>query len=605
MPQTIIEKIFSAHASRKEVTPGEIVDITIDTRVARSYEGAGIINQLRANNLSVNDPEKTFFTFDCSPSMHEQRYLQSIKTCREFADKNVIQCTDASEGIGTQVLLEKQLASPGSTYICSNRNAIIAGAICSFGQGMSEKDVAAVIAKGKLWFKVPRSVRINIQGALPGNLEVKDIGLNLIKTFGPSKLMGAAVELYGEAIEQLSLDERIILAGMATETGALTYLIPPNEEILKMFDNADGGYSDIYADDKAAYAEKYSLKASEFTKLAIIPGSPPEATPIQQLRNKKITSAYIGGFSHGRMHDLRLAANLLKGRQIAPGIFLKIIPSSKAVFEKAKAEGIIDVLRNAGAVISENICADFLTSRLQAETKDQIIISTGVRYVLPELSSSERYIASTHVVISSAIAGFIAAPDDIQAAESAAFIDVQEYTLIKKPNLPSFKVKKPTVLEGKVWVLQHESISADSIIDPKLIVEDEWTLARRYIFQKINGYHNFGQMVKEGDILMAGKNFGRGSSAHKAVTSLKSIGIALILAESFGHSFEREAINAALPIMTYHSIENLDIKEGDMIKANLETGEVFNLTSKKTMMAERCSDIQLSIYQSGGLLSQV
>jgi len=605
MPQTIIEKIFAAHASRKEVTPGEIVDIYIDTRVARSYEGAGIISQLRANNLSVDDPEKTVFTFDCSPSMHEQRYLQNIKTCRDYADKNNILCTDASEGIGTQVLLEKHIATPGSTYICSNRNAIILGAIGAFGQGMSEKDVAAVIAKGKLWFKVPRTVRINIQGVLPDDLEVKDMGLNLIKLFGPSKLMGAAVELYGEAIEQLSLDERIILAGMAAETGALTYLIPPNEEILQLFDDTERAYKDIHADEKAVYAEKYSLKAAEFAKLAIIPGSPPEATPIHQLRDKKITSAYIGGFSHGRMHDLRLAASLLNGRQISPGIFLKIIPSSRAVFEKAKAEGIIDVLRNAGAVISENICADFLTSRLTAETRDQVIISTGIRYVLPELSSSERYIASTHVVISSAIAGFVAAPDDIQAAESAAFIDVQGFTSIKKPNLPSFKIKKPTTLEGKVWVFQQENISADAIIDPQLIVEEEGTIPRRFIFQKLNGYQDFGRMVKEGDILMAGKNFGRGSQAQKAVVSLKSIGIALILAESFGHSFEREAINGALPIMTYHSIENLDIKEGDMIKANLETGEVFNLTRKKTMMAERCSDIQLSIYQSGGLLSQV
>ncbi|MDX2446883.1 MAG: aconitase family protein, partial [Desulfobacterales bacterium] len=188
MGQTLIEKILANHSDQDIVRPGEIVDIEIDVRVARDFGGANVVKNLLDNGLELNDPEKTFFTFDCNPTGSDQKYAANQQYCRLFAREKGIKIFDIDAGIGTHLVIEKGIAVPGSTVISTDSHANILGAIGAFGQGMGDQDIAAAWASGKSWFKVPESVKILLTGQRPKDLQAKDIVLNLLHKFGASQL---------------------------------------------------------------------------------------------------------------------------------------------------------------------------------------------------------------------------------------------------------------------------------------------------------------------------------------------------------------------------------------------------------------------------------
>jgi len=167
MPMTLIEKILTNHSKSDSVKPGDIVDIHIDARIARDFGGANVVKNMNDFNLSVDDPEKTFFTFDCNPTGSDQKYAVNQHICRIFARNNGIRVYDIDAGIGTHVIIDEGIVTPGSTAVSTDSHANILGAIGAFGQGMGDMDIAAGWNKGKIWFKVPESVRINLNGDIP------------------------------------------------------------------------------------------------------------------------------------------------------------------------------------------------------------------------------------------------------------------------------------------------------------------------------------------------------------------------------------------------------------------------------------------------------
>ena len=221
---TIIEKIIANHSNQKQVKPGDIVDVFIDTRAARDFGGANVVKNLLDNGLTVADPSKTIFTFDCNPGGSDQKYAANQHYCRQFARKNDIRIYDVDSGIGTHLAIDSGLVWPGSTFVSTDSHANIMGAIGSFGQGMGDQDIAAAWAKGYVWFKVPPSVRINLTGKRAVDISAKDIVLNLLSIFGANKLLGYSVEFYGDEVDKLTLDERITISSMGTEMGAIIIL---------------------------------------------------------------------------------------------------------------------------------------------------------------------------------------------------------------------------------------------------------------------------------------------------------------------------------------------------------------------------------------------
>jgi 3-isopropylmalate/(R)-2-methylmalate dehydratase large subunit len=304
MGMTLLEKILSAHSKHGVVRPDDIVDIEIDSRVARDFGGANVVRNIRDFGLGIDDPEKTLFTFDCNPTGSDQKYAVNQHICRLFAREYGIKVYDIDAGIGTHILIEEGFVYPGATAVSTDSHANILGAVGAFGQGMGDQDIAAAWHNGKVWFKVPHSVKMNLLGKIPAGVTAKDVVLNLLNIFGANDLLGYSIELYGDCVGKMKLDERITISSMATEMGAIIILFPPNEEILDYCrKRTKTVFEPVHADPDAMYSKTFELDVSVFRQMVSRPGEPHDTADIESVDGTKIDSAFIGSCTNGRMDD--------------------------------------------------------------------------------------------------------------------------------------------------------------------------------------------------------------------------------------------------------------------------------------------------------------
>ncbi|TFH25983.1 MAG: 3-isopropylmalate dehydratase large subunit [Bacteroidia bacterium] len=597
---TVIEKILASHSGKTSVHPGEIVDVTIDARVARDFGGANVVKHMEENQLSLEDASATFFTFDCNPTGSDQKYAANQHKCRQYARENGIRVYDIDKGIGTHVLMEEGLAYPGSTAISTDSHANILGAVGAFGQGMGDKDVAAAWHKGSTWFKVPHSVKIVLEGEVNAALTAKDMILNLLERFGASTLLGKAIEMEGEAVHKLTLDQRITIASMATEMGAIILLFPPNLEVIRYTESrARKKVEPVIADADASYTAVYRIDVSEFNTRISLPGKPHETAEIPQERIW-IDSAFIGSCTNGRMEDLRAAASVLEGRHVAEGVVLKIVPATDRVWHRCMEEGLIEIFKESGALVSNAGCAGCAAGQVGQNGPGEITISTGNRNFPGKQGQGEMYLASPVVVAASAIAGYITTAEAIPYFPEKRLI---EKSTVKKAAVQKAAPKKerPVEIEGRVWYINRDNIDTDMIFHNRHLSITNVDEMGQYTFGNLEGYEDFAALVKPGDIVVCGKNFGSGSSRQQAVDCFVSLGVLCVVAESFGAIYERNAINAAFPIFATEEIEALKLEDGDLLKLNFETGKIQNVSKETTLNSSPFSEVQMEIYQNNGL----
>jgi len=603
MAMTLLEKILSSHSKYEVVHPGQIVDIEIDSRVARDFGGANVVKNLNDFGLTVKDPEKTFFTFDCNPTGSDQKYAVNQHTCRLFAREHGIKVYDIDAGIGTHILIDKGYVYPGSTVVSTDSHANILGAIGAFGQGMGDMDIAAAWHNGKVWFKVPSSVKINFEGKVPDNVSSKDIILNLLKIFGANSLLGYSIEIYGPSVDNLDLDDRITISSMATEMGAIIILFPPTKAIIDYCSTLSKiKFEPLFADDNANYEKTFTIDVAAFKPMVSRPGEPHNTVNISEVPEIKIDSAFIGSCTNGRMNDMKKVATILKNRKVAPGVVLKIVPATDEIWKQCLNEGLIDIFKKAGALVSNAGCAGCAAGQVGQNGPGEITISTGNRNFSGKQGKGNMYLASPEVVAASAVAGCITTSDNIP--EKPFLFVRQEKTsdaktkdkLIKKPH------KKITIIEGRIWLIPKDNIDTDMIFHNRYLAITDVNEMGQFTFDNLKGFEDFSKKAKTGDIIISGKNFGSGSSRQQAVDCFSALGIQAIIAESFGAIYERNAINAAFPILICKELSGLDLNNGDSIKVDLRTGQIENLKNKKIVKAEPFSDVQLDLYQKGGLL---
>jgi homoaconitate hydratase family protein/3-isopropylmalate dehydratase small subunit len=600
---TLIEKILAAHSNQEVVKPGDIIDVFIDTRAARDFGGANVVKNIIDNSLPVDDPSRTCFTFDCNPGGSDQKYAANQHYCRLFARQHGIKIFDVDSGIGTHIAIDSGLVWPGSTFVSTDSHANIMGAIGAFGQGMGDQDIAAAWANGKVWFKVPQSIKLNFTGKRPADVTAKDIVLNLLSKFGANKLLGRSVELYGEAIDDLTICERITISSMATEMGAIILLITPTQFILdKLKQRTAIDYTIVKADKDANYEKVFDIDISAFKPMVALPGHPHDDVEVEKVKGTKIDSAFIGSCTNGRMLDLRAAASVLRGRKVAPGVVLKIVPATNRIWNLALEEGLIKIFKDAGALVSNAGCAGCAAGQLGQNGPEEVTISTGNRNFAGKQGKGLVYLASPETVAASAVAGYITTLMDIPS-KPAVFEKKETIAAVKKEKIAN-TTEKPTIVEGKAWFIKKDDIDTDMIFHNRYLTITDIREMGQYTFDNLEGYKDFAKQAHAGDIVVTTKNFGAGSSRQQAVDCFSSLGIQCIIAESFGAIYERNAINAALPIMTYQpeKIEEIALQEGDILRVNFITGEITNVTRNKTTFIDKFYDAQLGIYNKGGLL---
>lgn len=602
MGMTLIEKILAKHSKHDVVKPGEIIDIFIDVRAARDFGGANVVKNMRDNNLKLADPERTFLTFDCNPTGSDQKYAVNQHICRLYARENNIKVYDIDKGIGTHILIHEGLAHSGTTAVTTDSHANILGAVGAFGQGMGDQDIAAAWANGRTWFKVPKSVKINLTGKRAKGLFAKDIVLNLLNEFGANSLLGYSIEIYGEEVDKFTLDERITISSMATEMGAIIILFTPNKEILKYSEEKLGRKIVLVkADADAQYEKEFTLDLSRFEPRVSRPGKPHDTVAITEVKNTKIDSGFIGSCTNGRMEDMREAAQVLKGRKLAPGVVLKIVPATNEVWEQCLDEGLIEIFKDAGALVSNAGCAGCAAGQVGQNGPGEVTISTGNRNFPGKQGKGEVYLASPASVAASAVAGYITSYDDIPDAPVDFVFGEQTEHHQSSHKTKTTSSDKPVVIEGKVWYIKEDNIDTDMIFHNRYLAITHIEEMGQYTFDNLEGYEDFAKKAKPGDIVVVKKNFGSGSSRQQAVDCFKALGVQAVLAESFGAIYERNAINAAFPIVSYDSLDAIDLKDGDTIRVDFESGKITNLKNNKEVMADKFSEVQLEIYQNGGL----
>ena len=585
MGKTMIQKIFENH-SQQQANVGDIIDIGIDVRAARDFGGANVVKNLEENGLLVENSNKTFFTFDCNPGGCDQKYAANQHICRIFARKEGIRIFDINSGIGTHLVIDEKIAQPGGTIVSTDSHANILGAIGAFGQGMGDRDIAHAFAFGKVWFKVPPSVKIVLKGKPSNTATAKDVVLKLLQEFGANGLLGFAAEIYGEYIDSLSLDRRITIASMTTEMGGIILLFPTK--------------NGVTADNDAVYDKTYEIDISGLMPMISRPGHPEDVIDVDKYRGEKVDSGFIGSCTNGRMEDLRAVAKILEGKKIAPGRVLKIVPATDSIWKKCLHEGLIKIFKDAGALVGSAGCAGCAAGQIGQTGQGEVAISSGNRNYVGKQGRGDIYLASPETVAASLVAGHITTKDQIPAAPVTVKITESEEKKIKKQKIS----EPPTQVRGRAWVIKKDNIDTDMIYHNRYLSITDIQEMGQYTFDNLKGYENFAKEVKKDDIIITGKNFGCGSSRQQAVDCFKSLGISVIIAQSFGAIYERNAINSAMPILAADNITD-KINDKDELLINFLSGEINNITQGKKFSTKSFSKSQLEIYKRGGLLVPV
>ena len=596
---TVIEKILAAHADSASVSPGDIVEVNIDARVARDFGGANVVQLMENHNLDLDDPEKTFFTFDCNPTGSDQNYAANQHRCRQYARERGIRVYDIDKGIGTHVLIEEGLAYPGSTAISTDSHANILGAVGAFGQGMGDKDVAVSWHKGSTWFKVPPSAKLVFEGQLKSELSAKDISLNLLELFGAHTWLGYTIEMVGSMIDNLTLDQRITMASMATEMGAIIMLFPPNLEVVRYCESRSRKkITPVTADTGAAYDRIQHVDVSGFVPRISLPGKPHNTSSLPEDKIW-IDSAFIGSCTNGRIEDLRTAAGILKGKRVADGVVLKIVPATDRVWLQCLEENLMEIFKESGALVSNAGCAGCAAGQVGQNGPDEVSVSTGNRNFPGKQGQGEVYLASPAIVAASSIAGFITDPDRIPHIQEKRRLRRQDE---KRSETAAHKSSThPNEIGGRVWFISKDNVDTDMIFHNRYLSITKIDEMGQYTFDHLKGYEDFASKAKPGDIVVTGKNFGSGSSRQQAVDCFVSLGIQCVVAESFGAIYERNAINAAFPIVTSAQIEDLQLSNGDELFINFKSGEMHNQSKNTRVRSTPFSEVQMEIYRNNGL----
>ncbi len=413
MGRTLIEKIMSSHGGGN-CGPGDVVWIDIDNRTARDFAGASVVGNLEkyGGDSPIAEKSKTFFTFDCNVPANTIPYANNQQRIRIFARKHDLKVYDVDAGIGSHVVIEEKFARPGTTTVGTDSHLNIMGSVGAFGQGMGDVDIAYAFKTGKVWFEVPESIRVTLEGLPAYGTEAKDIALAMLRRFSSHELLGKSVEIYGPWVQSASLEDCVTLSSLATEMGAIIALIPPNDNVLEFFGITRN--EAVYADSDAAYLEDYTLDIEGLKPLIAAPPSPTNVFPVSEKTDVKVDGVFIGSCTNGTYKDLKYTAELLKGRKVAPGVMLKVVPATRATWARLLEEGLLKDIFDAGGIVSNAGCGGCASGQIGMTGEGEVQISTSNRNFKGKQGKGNTYLAGIGTAVASAVLGRIASVHELK-----------------------------------------------------------------------------------------------------------------------------------------------------------------------------------------------
>ncbi|HNG93216.1 MAG TPA: 3-isopropylmalate dehydratase large subunit [Acidobacteriota bacterium] len=417
-PQTITEKLLAAHCGRETVHPGEIVNAEIDLVVAHEVTTPPAIKMLAKLGITkVFDPKRIVVTPDHFVPNKDIQTAQLTKELREWAiDQGIERYYElGNHGICHALIPEKGHILPGMTAVCADSHTTTLGAFGAFATGIGSTDLAAVLATGELWFKVPETLRFELEGELPEGVYAKDLMLYIISKIGVDGARYAAMEFTGSTIDGLSMEGRMTLCNMAIEAGGKTGIIAADSTTKAYL--AERGQTEfkIFASDlDATFAQNIRIQADELEPIVALPHLPSNGRFIGDVEPMgiKVDQAYIGSCTNARIEDLRIAAQILKGRTVARGTRTMVVPATSDIWRQALREGLLEIFADAGCVVSTATCGACLGGHMGVLGAGEKCISSTNRNFVGRMGSpkSEVYLASPATVAASALTGVITDP---------------------------------------------------------------------------------------------------------------------------------------------------------------------------------------------------
>jgi len=415
---TICEKILIKHNNNKDLYPGQFIHANIDLIMVHEQLGGIIQEEYRKLNIDyVWDPNKIFFILDHWFPAPTISAAQRHQKCREFAKEyNFIHNFLQNEGISHQVLPEKGFAKPGMLIVGSDSHSTTYGAFNCLSTGIGASDVIAIFATGKLWLKVPESYKIHLTGTLPKNVMAMDFILKFIGDISTKGALYKSLEFHGEGLSSISIDGRMSISNMVVEAGAKFGILIPDKKLENWLKSRGlNSLNFTYPDDDATYEKEMTYDLSDLTPIIAKPHNPGNLAHINEVEGIKIDQAFLGSCTNGRLEDLRIAAEFLKGNYVHPETRLIIIPASKEIFLNALKEGLIEIFIKAGAIIGNSTCGPCIGGHLGVLGPEEVCISTTNRNFKGRMGdpTSKVYLASPATVAISAIRGKISDPREV------------------------------------------------------------------------------------------------------------------------------------------------------------------------------------------------
>jgi len=566
MPQTIVEKIAQAHLAEGPDRPlrtGDFVSIR-PFHVMTHDNTSAVMSKFKAIGVKkVHEPRQLVFALDHDIQNQDEANQKKYRAIETFAKEHGVDFYPAGSGIGHQIIVERGYAIPGSFVVASDSHSNMYGAIGAIGTPIVRTDAAAVWATGEFWWQIPRSVEVVLEGKLPEGATGKDVIITLCGLYNHDEALNAAVEFKGAGVASLSMDARFSISNMSTEWGPLVGWFPVDEITINYLRAVhqrlkaqgverftekqieDWSKNPPRPDTEASYAARIVLDLSQVTPHVSGPDTVQAMQSLAEIENKKVAiqKAYLLSCVNSRLEDLEAAANVLKGKKVAPGVQFYLGAASAWVQQEAEKRGIWKTLLDAGANPLPAGCGPCIGLGVGLLGKGEVGISATNRNFKGRMGSRDAqcYLASPEVVAASAVAGYITGAHKFAASTpSRTYQEFESGAAAEKVEiLPGF----PERVKGRLVFMPNDNVNTDAIYGKDYTYRDDMS---REMMAKIvmeNYDPQFASRTQAGDVIVSGFNFGTGSSREQAVTCLKAKGIPLVIAASFSQTYLRNAYN--------------------------------------------------------------
>ncbi|MEA3503809.1 MAG: aconitase/3-isopropylmalate dehydratase large subunit family protein [Bacteroidota bacterium] len=583
--KTFVEKIFGAPVGSIVFKKPDIV-LTHDntSSIAKTFE--------KMNGEDVADPDQLLIVLDHNAPPTTSALANNYQAIRDFVKKQgVKKFHDVGKGICHQIMA--QHAQPKNIIVGSDSHTCTAGAFNAFAAGIDRTEAAGLWKQGETWFRVPETIKITLKGELPKGVFAKDLSLWIIGMIGSSGADYKSIEYHGAGVATFSVADRMTLANLASEMGAKNAVFPADKVLSDYYGKKIEG---IWADEGAEYAQEIEINLNELFPVVAVPHHVDNVKSLYDVKGTKVHQALLGTCTNGRIEDMREAAKILDGKQLPEGFQMLVVPASKEISLQMIKEGLTEIFMNAGATVLATSCGPCLGTGQGIPADGYNVISTANRNFKGRMGNKESFVflASPAAVAMSALNGEITDPRENPTEDKFPY--AKEQSSMVTIEAGDDRYSKGVWNYSDAHNLNTDQMFAGNLTYKVSSAEPESIMP--YLFEGFD--ESFTKRVSENDVIIAGDNFGCGSSREHPAVGLSHAGVKAVICKSVNRIFYRSSVNQGLPIIILPDAVEI-YKQGDEVEVKLSEGLVS--VNGKEFRFEPLPDKLMEIFNQKGLVN--